>query len=145
MQRRHSRITLIRYALVPLIALSLAACGARREEPAPEGPGFAPPSAGDFNAVGTEPFWAVQVRQDSLTLSRPDHAELKVAAPSPDSRGGGLVWAAEGLTVSITPGACSDGMSDRQYRYEALVRVGPEILKGCAYRPGAAPTATPGS
>lgn len=136
---------MVRFALFPLIALGLAACGAGREEAASPAPAAAALTAGDFDAVGTEPFWAVQVRKDSLTLSRPDHAELKVAAPAPEQRGGGLVWSAEGMTVSIAPGACSDGMSDRKYVYEALVRVGPEILKGCAYRPGAAPIATPGS
>ena len=134
-----------RYALLSLVALGLAACGAKREEAAPEARPEAPVAGGDYDAVGTEPFWAVQVRKDGLTLSRPDHAELKVAAPAPEQRGGGLVWSAEGMTVSIAPGACSDGMSDRKYVYEALVRVGPEILKGCAYRPGAAPIATPGS
>lgn len=136
---------MIRFALFPMILVGLAGCGPEPTEPAPPAPAVARPIGGDFDAVGTEPFWAVQVRADSLTLSRPDHAELKVPAPRPEARGGGTVWAAEGMTVSITPGACSDGMSDRAYTNVALVRVGAEILKGCAYRPGAAPTATPGS
>jgi uncharacterized membrane protein len=137
-----------RYALFPLLAaLSLTACfGDKKMTDAEyDAVSEAPLSAEQFDAVGTEPFWAVQVRVDSLTLSRPDHAELKVAARGPERRGGGLVWTGDGLTVSVVPGACSDGMSDRVYTYQALVRVGPEILKGCAYRPGAAPTATPGS
>ena len=136
---------MVRYAVLSITAVALAACGGGREEATSPAPAAAPLTAGDFEAVGTEPFWAVQVRKDSLSLSRPDHAEVKVAAPRPEARGGGFVWAAEGMTVSITPGACSDGMSDRRYVYEALVRVGPEILKGCAYRPGAAPSATPES
>jgi uncharacterized membrane protein len=136
---------MVRHVLLAALALGLAACGAGGREAGSEAPATAALTAGDFDAVGTEPFWAVQVRKDSLTLSRPDHAELKVSAPPSEARGGGLVWTTEGLTVSIAPGACSDGMSDRRYVYNALVRVGPEILKGCAYRPGAAPTATPGS
>ena len=136
---------MVRHILIAALALGLAACGAGRQEAGSDAGPAAALTAGDFDAVGTEPFWAVQVRKDSLTLSRPDHAELKVPAPPSEARGGGLVWTTEELTVSIAPGACSDGMSDRRYVYDALVRVGPEILKGCAYRPGAAPTATPGS
>lgn len=155
-----------RHALLIALTISLAACGARQTEeaktppeptPTPAEPSVAvregnPPSeppapaetpVQEFDAVGTEPFWAVQVRADTLRLSRPDYAEVIVAAPRPTSQVKTLVWKAEGMTVSITPGACSDGMSDRRYVYVAEVRVGQEILKGCAYRPGEAPSATP--
>lgn len=153
-----------RHALLIAITIGLAACGARQTEeaetpaePAPTEPSVAvregpPPSqppapaetqAQEFDAVGTEPFWAVQVRADTLRLSRPDYAEVIVAAPRPISQVKTLVWKAQGMTVAVTPGACSDGMSDRRYVYVAEVRVGQEILKGCAYRPGEAPSATP--
>ena len=138
---------MIRHALPLLAALSLTACFGDKKMTDAEyrAASEAALSTEQFDAVGTEPFWAIQVRVGSLTLSRPDHAELKVPVARPERRGGGLLWTADGLTVSVVPGACSDGMSDRVYAYEALVRVGPEILKGCAYRPGAAPTAGPGS
>lgn len=155
---------MIRHALPLLFAAGLAACGADHGEPeasdpaatpalAP-GPGPQPPSVAEapepgaeqaFDAVGTEPFWAVQVRKDSLRLSRPDYAEVIVAAPPPGAKGETLAWTTDAMTISITPGACSDGMSDRRYVYVAEVKLGRETLKGCAYRPGAAPTAGPES
>ena len=151
----------MRHPLFSLLALGLAACGAKpdasteaaepsapvaaeapRERPVVEG--SAPKAASDdFEAVGTEPFWAVQVRADSLRLSRPDYAEMIVAAPKLQWRGKTRIWTTENLTVSIAPGACSDGMSDRAYVYVAQVRVGRESLKGCAYRPGKPPSAPP--
>jgi uncharacterized membrane protein len=154
-----------RHALLFALTIGLTACGARHDQeagapPAPEGSASASPqvesppaeapavaAATDseaFDAVGTEPFWAVQVRADTLRLSRPDYAEVIVDAPHPRSAVNTLVWKAKGMTVSITPEACSDGMSDRRYAYVAEVRVGREILKGCAYRPGKPPSATPG-
>lgn len=39
------------------------------------------------------------------------------------------------LVLRLTPGECSDGMSDRRYAYFAEVRVGEHLLKGCAARP----------
>ena len=136
---------MIRYAFPLAAVLGLTACFQGDMARTDAEYAAAPAPAEEFDAIGTEPFWAVQVRTESLTLSRPDHAELKVGASPPERRGGGLVWTSDGMTVSVVPGACSDGMSDRVYAYVALVRVGPEILKGCAYRPGAAPTAGPGS
>ena len=84
------------------------------------------------------------MRADSLRLSRPDYAEMIVSAPKLRWRGKTREWRTDSLTVSIAPGACSDGMSDRRYVYVAEVRVGREVLKGCAYRPGSPPSATPG-
>ena len=153
---------MIRYAALPFLLLGLAACGAGPEAPteapepqaqaaaspappvAPVAPAAPEASTDDFEAVGTEPFWAVQVRADSLRLSRPDYAEMIVSAPKLRWRGKTREWRTDSLTVSIAPGACSDGMSDRRYVYVAEVRVGREVLKGCAYRPGSPPSATPG-
>lgn len=144
---------MVRYAPLLVAALGLTACSPEAQQasaPAPvtaaaPPPVVAPPQAPEFDAVGTEPFWAVQVRKDGLRLSRPDYAEVIVTAPAPRADGDALVWTAEGLTVTVRPGACSDGMSDRRYLYLAQVQVGTEVLKGCAYKPGAAPTATPES
>ena len=36
------------------------------------------------------------------------------------------------LVVRLTPGVCTDGMSDRVYRFYAEVWIDGETLKGCA-------------
>ncbi|PKP63624.1 MAG: hypothetical protein CVT87_03330, partial [Alphaproteobacteria bacterium HGW-Alphaproteobacteria-9] len=37
------------------------------------------------------------------------------------------------VTITLTPGVCSDGMSDRTYPYVATIALGDETLRGCGY------------
>lgn len=94
------------------------------------------PFAGDLNALGTEPFWSVQIRGDQVKLSRPDHEDVMAPNPGPEVKGGQAVWTAirpEGpMTITLTKGDCSDGMSDRQYPMTAQVEFAGQALKGCA-------------
>ena len=131
--------------LILLLAAPLAACG---EAPmgASEGasgapadaPASAPPAAdysGDFDLVGTEPFWNVRIRAGGMTLSRPEAGEVVAANPGVVVQGEAGTWTATGMTVVLTPEACSDGMSDRTYGYMAQVTINREVLKGCGARP----------
>lgn len=140
--------------LVLIAPLLLAACqpqapdGATAEPPADASAVEAPPPqpmpaaqptpADDFKAdlklVGTEPFWAVQVRQNELVLQRPDTPDMKTANPGPVATATTAVWTAEGMTIVVRRETCSDGMSDRVYPFAAEVTVGTEVLKGCAAR-----------
>lgn len=88
-----------------------------------------------LKALGTEPFWAAEVDGRCVTYKTPeDQQGTRVwARVSAD----GSVW--EGalddrqfqLTVRPAPG-CSDGMSDRTYPQEAVLRVKGETRRGCA-------------
>ncbi len=127
--------------LAPLAALLLfAACEPKAEVaplPAPAAEASAPgPFAGDFNAVGTEPFWAVEVREGTVRLSRPDAVDVTIAHNGPKVEGEKAVWAGPNLSLTLTPGECSDGMSDRVFGYVAEVKAGAETLKGCAAKAG---------
>jgi len=151
-----------RVTVVLAAALVLGACQPRNDAGAPaEEPASAPAStaaepaatetaaaptpldaafAGDLNAQGTEPFWAVEIRAGALTLKRPDHPELAVSHAGAKAADGAAVWSggqgASALSVTLTKAACSDGMSDRAYPLTADVRVGGETLKGCAAAAG---------
>ena len=87
----------------------------------------------DLNLTGTEPFWGVQIRQDRITLTRPDHPDISTRNPGVSIRGETATWNAGEMTITLKPARCSDGMSDRQYPYAAEVKVGNEVLKGCGY------------
>ena len=126
--------------------LLLAACGqspmgSTEQAPPPADAPVAvgPDYSGDFDAVGTEPFWNVRVRATGITLARPDHAEVTTANPGPRADGDqGVFDASAGeqrLVLRLTPGDCSDGMSDRRYGYAAEVWIDGETLMGCAARP----------
>lgn len=85
-----------------------------------------------LQAAGTEPFWGLSIRPDGLILTRPDHAAVRAANPGPAYDGKTAVWTAPELTATLTPTHCSDGMSEREYPYAAVVVVAGVTLKGCA-------------
>lgn len=145
-----------RAALALALAAALAACqpAARDQRTAtapaadapaePAEPASAPAStlsaeyavALDLN--GTEPFWAMKIRRDAMSLERPERSP--VMAPNPGARieAGEAVWhtSAVGdggaLRVTLKPGNCSNGMSDKEFPYQATVEFGGERLMGCA-------------
>jgi uncharacterized membrane protein len=87
---------------------------------------------------GTEPFWAMKIRRDALALERPGRAQVLAANPGPRIEGDEAVWqtTATGqggaLRVSLKPGDCSNGMSDKEFPYQATVEYAGERLLGCA-------------
>jgi uncharacterized membrane protein len=108
-----------------------------------EGPGCnAPLNSMRFAAWGNEPFWAAVDAGESLRLERPG-AEPLVAQPRSAREDGGS-WVVEGeiatgkLSLRLTPGFCSDGMSDTLYAWSATVEAPDLQLKGCGFRGSAA-------
>lgn len=126
-------------AVLAPLALALSACDPR----AADSPGAATPPAdapaqsrsaafdGDFRLIGTEPFWGLDIEGDQLALTRPDAPDLVAPRPAPVMDGPSAVWTSGSLTVTLTPEACSDGMSDRTYAYTATVKAGDVSLSGC--------------
>lgn len=138
-------------ALAAVAVLALAGCGrhtASDMPAAPAAPASAPDAAadeepmdpqswlGDFNVVGNEPFWALDIRPAELRLFRPETPTVVRANPGPRVNGKSATWETDGLSATLTEEACSDGMSDQDYPWSAVVTVGDETLKGCAMRPG---------
>ena len=136
-----------RAAAVVLLVLPICACRpASDQAPAVVEPASAPAAApapahkadvppaylGDIDAIGTEPFWSLKIRKAGLTLERPDVSPLAAPNPGPTMEGIVAVWKSGALGVRLRRGACSDGMSDRDYPMFAEVRAGGVTLKGCA-------------
>lgn len=138
---------------LPLIAavavLALAACKPAAEAPAPaETPPAPAPEpikpelngidlTQDLRAVGTEPFWAVEMTKADLKLSGVDIPETKGPNAGPTMTVGQADWTtttAEGKTlkVTLTGKDCSDGMSDRTYPLTAVVVHDTTTYNGCA-------------
>lgn len=134
------RPTLLRLTL-PFMVLAVAACHSASEQ--------IPGDAADrrpFNEIaadetvhflGTEPFWGGHVRADSLTYTTPENPTgERVPATRFAGRGGTSfsgTLAAGDFTLAVSPGACSDGMSDARYPFIATMQIGPETRKGCAW------------
>jgi len=110
----------------PLMAASLAACSG------------ASPLESDFNLVGTEPFWAIQISNGTKMskVSRPGSADMDAAYPVASKGEGGAtiltIQSPEGdLVVTMHKKQCLDGMSDREYPWQASVAFKGQTLKGC--------------
>lgn len=121
------------------VSLLAAACTpAQREGIDPEGKAFdavAPDET--IHLVGTEPFWALKVAGGEGVWTTPDN---QPGTAFPVSRfagnnGLGLNGTLDGQTFSatLTPGQCSDGMSDRAFPYVATIAWGNDTLRGCGY------------
>ena len=87
--------------------------------------------------TGTEPFWSLEIEDGQAlykTPQDPDGERLEVARFAGNN---GLAYngriAGGSLDAMITPGACSDGMSDRTYPYTATLLVGGQQRNGCAW------------
>lgn len=116
-------------ARLPAIAAMLMTAGCASVPPAGDFPGR-------LRALGTEPFWSIEIDGNRIAYSTADQPEKRVAQLTRRSSPSGLVLdgALDGrrIEIAIMRGACSDGMSDREYPYRTSVRLGAALLKGCA-------------
>ncbi|MCT2398035.1 COG3650 family protein [Novosphingobium mangrovi (ex Huang et al. 2023)] len=87
--------------------------------------------------TGTEPFWGGEVADGRLTYTTPDNPQGTIVPVSRFAGRGGLSFSGElagqSLTLAVTPGDCSDGMSDRTYPFVATLRLGEDLRQGCAW------------
>ena len=133
----------MRPLLAAFAVLVLAACSPAEEPaPPPEVPAPAPvlggvDLAGPVRALGTEPFWSVDLTGTEMVYTAPEPPELRAPRPEPVVQGTTATWEAETadgtrLKVTLIATECSDGMSDRTYPLTAMVTVGDRALTGCA-------------
>ena len=120
--------------------LLLAACQATETTGAPgtSPQGFDAIGEGEtIRFLGTEPFWGGNAKGDSLTYETPENPQgSKIAIKRFAGQGGlGLSGTLDGATfdMTVTPGECSDGMSDRTYPYTVTLKVGADQREGCAW------------
>lgn len=87
--------------------------------------------------TGTEPFWGGQISGTELIYKTPEKPEGETIVISRFAGRGGLSFsgslAAGPMTLAVTPGKCSDGMSDRAYPFVATLQVGSDARQGCAW------------
>jgi uncharacterized membrane protein len=93
--------------------------------------------ASDWRAIGTEPFWRLDVTAAGLRFTTPDDT-MGINVPPLMSRllGDTTGWTGETertrVDVRIWPASCSDGMSDRIWPATALVEIDGKTWRGCA-------------
>lgn len=132
---------LIAVAAASALALSACSQGGEPEAPAPAA-APAPTLAGvdlskPLRALGTEPFWGVELTGTEMVYTSPEPPEQRAAQPEPVLQGTTAVWesktaAGTAFSVTLVATECSDGMSDRIYPLTAMVMIGETRLSGCA-------------
>lgn len=131
-------------ALAVLSTLTLAACDQPAQPaPPPVDQPDAPVVLGGVDlakpirALGTEPFWGVDLTGTEMVYSGVDRPEQRAPQPKPVVQGTTATFTAQTtagnpLIVTLVATQCSDGMSDRVYPLVAQVQIGEEKLTGCA-------------
>ncbi|OYX63563.1 MAG: hypothetical protein B7Y88_12340 [Sphingomonadales bacterium 32-64-17] len=92
----------------------------------------------EMRFTGTEPFWGGSVLGESLTYTTPENIDGTTIAVSRFAGRGGVTWSGtldgQSFDLMVTPGKCSDGMSDKSYPFVATLQLGTQQLEGCAWR-----------
>lgn len=121
--------------------LSLASCNTGPKPGSGSKPAPAPAQeVFEYVCMGTEPFWSVEITAAGIYFSTPEIAKTAYPYKAPKTTDAGAVYETEAmidgvkskLKVTVSPGACSDGMSDTEYPYFSEVVRDGETLKGCA-------------
>jgi len=128
-------------ARLPALALliGLAACTpASTDGIDPEGKAFdavAPEEV--VTLVGTEPFWKLTVESGEGVWTTPENQSGTRLPLTRFAGNGGLGFSStlddEAFIATLTPGECSDGMSDRRFPFVATIALGGTTLQGCGY------------
>lgn len=133
-------------AAAPLLLLAgcdqLTPTSAPAPEPTPPPPATSAVFAGldlnqNFIVRGNEPFWAITVTPATLDYSGVDRPQETAANPGPQLSTAVATWTVttslnNALVIVLTPGPCSDGMSETVYPVSATVIRPGETLTGCA-------------
>jgi uncharacterized membrane protein len=84
-----------------------------------------------YKALGTEPGWALTVTPKTINYEG-EYGSVVISEPTPPRfRPGPGRYAGTRIAVTIAPGPCSDGMSDRTYRHTVTVVVDGKSVSGC--------------
>lgn len=117
-------------ALMSFSMLVLTGCVNLRNA-GPPGP---PAPGGDaaYLALGTEPGWTLEITPALLNYAGA-YGEMKIVEINRGARPtfNGRRYEAARLTIDITHGACSDGMSDRRYADRVTVIADMATHRGC--------------
>ena len=87
--------------------------------------------------TGTEPFWGGSVTGTALTYTTPENPQGTAIAVRRFAGNNGLSFTGTlngaPFDMAVAEAACSDGMSDRAYRFTVTLRIAGEVRHGCGW------------
>lgn len=103
----------------------------------------AQPRGDAYRAHGTEPFWSLTLDGATMRFETPGGRPVVVREPRPIVGFAGEIYRTARLDVNIVHSACTDGMSDKQYRDTVQVTADGRHYQGCGGAEIAAPAPAP--
>lgn len=110
----------------------LSACAATPTPPE------SPPAAEQlrYRAAGNEPFWSVEIDEDTLVLQTPENIEGTTIPAERILDGGDIVFTQRAgghpvFTLRLKPEPCQDTMADKVWTHSASFAHGGQTLHGC--------------
>jgi uncharacterized membrane protein len=126
--------------LAGMMGVALAAGCQPAQDKQPGSPQAAFAAIGEDETIwitGTEPFWGGTITGERLLYTTPDNQAGESIRVKRFAGNSGLGFTGQRggrpLDLTITRGACSDGMSDRRYPYTASLKLDAELRSGCAW------------
>lgn len=116
------------HLIAAVSALSLTACASL---PVETGEPVPPVDTTAYLALGTEPFWALEITPVRINYRPAEGRPIIIANPGARPSFNGERYVTPAITVDVTHAPCSDGMSDRRYADTVMVEVGGQSLRGC--------------
>lgn len=129
-------------ALPLIMPMLLAACSSGSSPSVPGDTLDSKPFAGIsdnemLHFTGTEPFWGGEAKGTTLTYTTPEKPDGETITVDRFGGRGGLSLSGKldgmELDMMVTPGSCSDGMSERSYPFTVTLKLAVETLYGCAW------------
>lgn len=104
--------------------------------PPPGKPSGSPRVPDRLQALGTEPFWSVDLSGSQLVYRTPDDQTGRQITASREDSAISSTWTGmldgKPFELSIVPEKCSDGMSDTEYPFSAGLKTNDGMRHGCA-------------
>ncbi|MBC7713267.1 MAG: hypothetical protein H7177_08005 [Rhizobacter sp.] len=95
-------------------------------------------AASDFSCGGTEPFWDLTIKGDTVTYNAvmsDDSIKTEQVTSRVNAAGTqedyAVIVKTETTSSTILAGECSDGMSDTVYSHNIILTTGDQVLVGC--------------
>ncbi len=128
-----------RFPALAALLLAAACTPAQSDGIDPEGRTFDAVAPDEIvTLTGTEPFWTLRVEGEEGVWTTPENQDGERFAVNRFAGNNGLGFSGSlggdrSLVATLTPGECSDGMSDRRFPFVATLVLGHETFQGCGY------------
>lgn len=129
----------MRIYFMSLATLAVVGCAIGESSDGSEGVAVYADIAADetIRFTGTEPFWGGEIANGEARYSTPENIDGVTFPVERFPGNGGLSFGGrmngESFDLMVTPGECSDQMSDRTYPFTVTLKLGDEQRRGCGW------------